>query len=167
MPYDFASTCLPHRAALYARALRLTNSRDDAEDLVQETLIRTMNVWPRFRVAPSKGVSATALAWMNSILLNLFISSARMHTRHRELIQRYVSEPELHKQPEHFSLAVQEAIFQLSPARREILIRRVLGDETYDEIADALCMNQKTVGTNLWRAKRDLKACLAERKATL
>jgi RNA polymerase sigma-70 factor, ECF subfamily len=37
-----------YRSSLYARALRMTHNREDAEDLVQETLVRACRAFHRF-----------------------------------------------------------------------------------------------------------------------
>jgi RNA polymerase sigma-70 factor (ECF subfamily) len=64
----------PYRGQLYARALRMTHSREDAEDLVQETLVRACGAFHRFSGEHFK-------AWLHRIMTNTFINSYRKHQR--------------------------------------------------------------------------------------
>jgi RNA polymerase sigma-70 factor, ECF subfamily len=64
----------PYRDQLYARAMRMTRNRDDAEDLVQETLARACGAFHRFTGEHLK-------AWLHRIMTNTFINSYRKHQR--------------------------------------------------------------------------------------
>jgi RNA polymerase sigma-70 factor, ECF subfamily len=77
----FASLVLPHFAALYRAALRLTRRRADAEDLVQEVCLRAC-----VRLDELQRV-ANARAWLMRALYRLFIDTARRH----RLRQRFAS----------------------------------------------------------------------------
>ena len=45
---DFEREALPHLGALYAAALRMTRNEKDAEDLVQEALLRAYRFFDTF-----------------------------------------------------------------------------------------------------------------------
>src|SRR5450755_3020958 len=70
----FDAEMAPHRGQLYARALRMTRSREDADDLVQETMARACGAFHRFSGEHSK-------AWLHRIMTNTFINSYRKHQR--------------------------------------------------------------------------------------
>jgi RNA polymerase sigma-70 factor (ECF subfamily) len=70
----FDQETAPYRGQLYARALRMTHNREDAEDLVQETLARACGAFHRFSGEHSK-------AWLHRILTNTFINNYRKHQR--------------------------------------------------------------------------------------
>jgi RNA polymerase sigma-70 factor (ECF subfamily) len=63
-----------YRGQLYARALRMTRSREDAEDLVQETLVRACGAFHRFSGEHPK-------AWLHRIMTNTFINGYRARQR--------------------------------------------------------------------------------------
>jgi RNA polymerase sigma-70 factor (ECF subfamily) len=63
-----------HRGQLYTRALRMTRSREDAEDLVQETLLRACGAYHRFEGDHAK-------AWLHRIMTNAYINSYRKRQR--------------------------------------------------------------------------------------
>jgi RNA polymerase sigma-70 factor (ECF subfamily) len=63
-----------YRSSLYARALRMTHNREDAEDLVQETLVRACRAFHRFSGDHAK-------AWLHRIMTNAFINDYRKRQR--------------------------------------------------------------------------------------
>jgi RNA polymerase sigma-70 factor, ECF subfamily len=72
----FELEALPHQAALYRSAFRLTKNPHDAEDLVQDTMVRACAGFRQF----SPGTNAKA--WLHRIMTNAFINGYRK--RHRE-----------------------------------------------------------------------------------
>ena len=59
---DFEREAIPHLPALYGAALRMTRNEKDAEDLVQETLLRAYRFFDTSRRAPTArpGCSASS-----------------------------------------------------------------------------------------------------------
>lgn len=73
---DFEDTVLPQLDRLFGMALRLTRSRTEAEDLVQDTMIRAYRFWNSFKPGTS------VRAWLFTILRNTFIN--RYHRSNRD-----------------------------------------------------------------------------------
>ena len=61
----------PHLDALYSMALRLTRSPVDAEDLVQDTLVRAYRFYDRFEAGTN------FKAWLLRIQMNSFVNRYR------------------------------------------------------------------------------------------
>jgi RNA polymerase sigma factor (sigma-70 family) len=74
---EFAALVKPHLGPLYRLASRLTDSTADAEDLVQDVLVK---VYGRRDEITS---IAAPRAWLCRVLYNQFIDQARRLTRHR------------------------------------------------------------------------------------
>src|SRR4249919_2696772 len=66
---------LPHLGALYAAALRTTRNEKDAEDLVQDTLLRAFRFFDTFQAGTN------CKAWLFRILTNVFCNSYRERER--------------------------------------------------------------------------------------
>lgn len=64
----------PYRGQLYSRALRMTRSPEDAEDLVQDTLTRACGAFDRFSGEHPR-------AWLHRIMTNTFINGYRRTQR--------------------------------------------------------------------------------------
>jgi RNA polymerase sigma-70 factor (ECF subfamily) len=75
---EFEETALPHVHALNSIALRLTRRSDEAEDLVQETLLRAYRFFDRYEAGTN------IKAWLFKIMRNLFINRYRKRQREPE-----------------------------------------------------------------------------------
>jgi RNA polymerase sigma-70 factor, ECF subfamily len=68
-----------YRGQLYSRALRMTRNTEDAEDLVQDTLMRACGAFHRFGGEHPR-------AWLHRIMTNTFINSYRKRQREPRII---------------------------------------------------------------------------------
>jgi RNA polymerase sigma-70 factor, ECF subfamily len=76
----FEAEALPLLNGLYSAAYRLTRNAADAEDLVQETFLRTFRGFHQFR--PGTNLKA----WVYRILTNTFINSYRKKQREPQTV---------------------------------------------------------------------------------
>ena len=74
---DFEREALPHLPALYGAALRMTRDAKDAEDLVQEALLRAYRFFDTFEAGTN------CKAWLFRILTNVFCNQYRERERNR------------------------------------------------------------------------------------
>ena len=74
----FEREALVHLDALYRVALRLTGNPADADDLVQETMLKAYRAWHQYQ----QGTNAKG--WLLTILRHAFINDYRRRTRHRQ-----------------------------------------------------------------------------------
>src|SRR2546430_17553648 len=77
---SFEREALVHLDALYRVALRLTRNPADADDLVQETMLKAYRAWDQYE----KGTNAKG--WLLTILRNSFINEYRRRARHPETV---------------------------------------------------------------------------------
>ena len=68
---SFDDEALPHLDALYRVALRLTGDPAQAEDLVQDTMLKAYRSWRQYKPGTN------AKGWLLTILRNTFINSYR------------------------------------------------------------------------------------------
>ena len=71
----FEQDVVPCLGELHAAAMRMTRNRSDAEDLVQETLVKAYAAFHQFR--PGTNLRA----WLYKILINTFIDTCRKNRR--------------------------------------------------------------------------------------
>src|SRR5712664_3947878 len=83
----FEREALVHLDVLYRVALRLTGNPSDADDLVQETMLKAYRAWDQYE----KGTNAKG--WLLTILRNSFINEYRRRTRHLETVDLDAIEP--------------------------------------------------------------------------
>lgn len=170
---EFEELALRHLDGLYAAALRLTRNTRDAEDLVQDAILRAWRFFDKFE----RGTNIKA--WLFKILTNTFINRYRRVTKEksivegqdRDSVQERVSSHEAAEQsadPERYLLErvlsddVLEAIDSIPVDFRLAVILADLQDFSYKEIADILEVPVGTVMSRLFRGRRLLQKQLAE-----
>lgn len=165
----FEQAVLPHMNALFGSAYRLTRSPGDAEDLVQDTLLRAYRFWDSF------AEGSNCKAWLFKILTNTFINSYQRKKRSHEILNAAVAEQEA----TDGILIHARALNQLSPA--DLLIEQCLSEDveralaaipadfrtavvlcdvegfSYKEIAEILECPVGTVMSRLYRGRRLLQ----------
>lgn len=157
---EFQRAVLPYVSELYGTAVRLTRSRTEADDLLQEALLRAWSFWDRFE----QGTNARA--WMHRILMNTFINGYRRKKRERELLAEVDREMERRPFVDHASFQrraegvgdeVQMALEQLPDEFRQVVLLVDFDDLSYREVADTLGCPIGTVMSRLHRGRRVLK----------
>lgn len=162
----FEREALPHLSDLRAAAMRYARNEGDADDLVQETMLRAYAAWERYR----QGTNCRA--WLLRILTNSFINDYRRAMRERRLNQ--AQDPTLCQRklfaahnPENMLMErllgdeVSAALRALAPGYRQVVVLADLEGLSYKEIASRLNCPMGTVMSRLHRARRQLEEALA------
>jgi RNA polymerase sigma-70 factor (ECF subfamily) len=153
------------RPRLYALALRVLGDTDDAEDAVQDALVKVWKNLPRF-----EGRSSFT-TWLHRIGVNAALDRRRRRTvgpllereEQRETAERATSEtPERQYAREETGAVVRLAMGRLSVAHSEALRLCDLEGESYAVIAGATRCPLGTVMSRLYHARRNLVRELAE-----
>lgn len=149
-----------HRSDLIQTGLRLTGSRAEAEDLVQEAVMRAWVFWSRFEPGTN------SRAWMHRIVVNTFINSYRRRRREREILERIHAEPANPSvsvvQTEGLSDEVQAALDALPGDFRDVVVLVDIQDRSYRDAADAIGCPVGTVMSRLHRARKAMKRALGD-----
>ncbi len=152
---------MPHARALYGTALRLTQRAEDAEDLVQETLLRAYRGFSSFR--PGSNVRA----WLYTILHRVRTDMLRKRGRSPSTVELLDDGPAV--APEHEAVLtaghedVQRALAEVPEVFRTALVLRDVEDFSYDEIAGILGVPVGTVMSRIHRGRAHLRQALARR----
>jgi RNA polymerase sigma-70 factor, ECF subfamily len=158
---SFEDLAMPLFDQLYNFAHWLTQNRDEAEDLVQETYVKALKGFSSFQLGTN------FRAWMYRILRNTFLTS-RTGLRATSTVPLDSDEdgPELaveNETPETTLLKrsdselVQNAINGLPVHYREILLLCEVEEMSYQEIAETLSVPIGTVMSRLSRARKTLR----------
>jgi len=148
-----------HIDRLYRAAWALCGSKEDAEDLVQDTFARVL-------AKPRTLRGEDELAYLMKVLRNTFFSSKRMASRRPQtgasIEDMAVADPQPTHQPEQ-ALDVQElyaAVAQLPEDFRLALVAVDILGLSYREAAKALKAREATITTRLFRARRQVVQAL-------
>ena len=158
---SFADLALPLFDRLYNFAHWLTQNREEAEDLVQETYVKALKGFSSFQPGTN------FRAWMYRILRNAFLTSRTGLKAAASLpLDADGSEPVLPAapdNPESILLArldqqlVQAALDELPVFHREVLLLCEFEEMSYQEISATLGVPVGTVMSRLSRARRALR----------
>ena len=157
-----------YQSRIHTLAYRMLHSREEAEDVTQETFLnvyRALGTFQGERFSP----------WIYKIASNLCLDFLRRR-RHStvslnapigpegDIPREIADETQL---PEDVALAgalgldVQRAIDALPPKYRTVIVLRHIEDLTYEEIAEIMVLPLGTVKTRLFRAREILRVSLA------
>lgn len=170
---DFTREITQHLDKLYGAALRMTRNPADAEDLVQETMVKA------FRSRNTFQSGTNQKAWLYKILTNTFIN--RYHAKNKEMNhfnrsfdfseieERFVEEwsaSNFHLQhlpfTEQMSDEVSKAFEDLPEHFRIVVELADLMDFSYSEISEVLEIPMGTVMSRLSRGRSYLQESLHE-----
>ncbi len=165
-PEIFEAEAMQHINDLYRTALRLTRSRIDADDLVQETY---MQAWKSFdQYEPG----TNCRAWLYKILFNKYdhhrrkmITRAKYVTEADELV--FELSPGTEPVPESLTdREVINALNALPEHYRSVVLLADVHEFDYKEVAEILQIPIGTVMSRLSRARTRLRQALAATAVT-
>jgi RNA polymerase sigma-70 factor (ECF subfamily) len=169
---EFEQIALPHLDVMYGVAYRLTRNAGDAEDLVQDAVLRAYRFWHTFER------DSNCKAWLLKILTNTFLNKYQKRKREREVLGQAA-----HEQAATDGVLVHEkSLAQRDP--EGVLVDRMLSDDvaraltevppdfrvavvlcdieglSYKEIAEVMECPVGTVMSRLYRGRRLLQKSL-------
>ena len=163
----FAAVALPHLDAAFNLARWLTGSRADAEDVVQEAMVRALTYFPTYR-------GGSGRAWILQIVRNTAYGTLAARRGERRVEYPGIdgaveidSIPDQADDPEKTlilsdDLRRLDALIERLPLElRETLVLRELEELSYREIARVTAAPIGTVMSRLWRARRLLAQAAA------
>jgi RNA polymerase sigma-70 factor (ECF subfamily) len=168
----FADQAMDLMPSLYAAALRMTRNPADAEDLVQEAMLRAYRSFNQFE--PGTNIKA----WLFRILTNAYINTYRKKQREPQKIpQENIEEFDLYQElknhdpqfsatPETIVLDrlldsdILEAIDDLPEQFRMAVVLSDLEGFTYAEMAEIMEVPLGTVMSRLHRGRKALQKAL-------
>ncbi|MEX0771696.1 MAG: sigma-70 family RNA polymerase sigma factor [Balneolales bacterium] len=164
---EFETEIIPYLDAMYNFALRLTANPDDAEDLVQESIVKA------FRFFSSYEQGTNAKAWLFRILKNSFINDFRKQSKQPYKVDYNDIAPyyESVRSEQSNSTDLQNTMFgellddditdaleKLPEDFRIVVLLSDIEEFSYEEIANMLDVPIGTVRSRLHRGRKLLRA---------
>jgi RNA polymerase sigma-70 factor, ECF subfamily len=172
---EFEQTALPLLDNLYGAAMRLTRDPAEAEDLVQDSMVRAYRFWDSFK----QGTNIKA--WMFTILRNTFINGYHRRGRARSFhsdvnaqmrslgptvaLANSTSQPpgpEEALSTQITTARIREALDSLPPDYRTAVTLADLEGLSYKEIAEVMDCPIGTVMSRIYRGRKTLHKLLYE-----
>ncbi len=168
---DFKSEMMPHLDSMYNFALRLTMDPTDAEDLVQDSVVKAF----RFFHSYEKGTNAKA--WLFRILKNSYINNYRKKSKRPNEVdydevstfyetiradQTDTSDLEERMYRDMLDDTVTKALESIPEDFRSVVLLCDVEGFTYEEIANMLDVPIGTIRSRLHRGRNLLRASLED-----
>lgn len=155
---SFRNDILPLKDKLYRLALRITLDSAEAEDIVQDTMIRVWNKrdeWVQFN-----SIEAFCLTVARNLAIDRSQKSEAQNieltTETQEMSDGSTPERQLERS-EQMDL-VRKLINELPEKQRTIIQLRDIEEKSYKEIADVMQLTEDQVKVTLFRARQRIKA---------
>jgi RNA polymerase sigma-70 factor (ECF subfamily) len=157
-----------HYRRVYSVVYRMLGNREEAEDVTQETFLRVYSRLDTFRHG------ASFAAWVRRIASNLCIDHLRRRREQNVSLDQQLesgveqadesagSRPDEKLEMAEDTRRVLEAMEELPPKQRAVLVLRHVEGLKIDEIAETLKMPQGTVKTMLFRGRQAVREMVGE-----
>lgn len=158
--YNFRDDILPLKNMLYRLALRITLSETEAEDVVQDTLIKVWN-----RRASWDDINSME-AFCSAICRNIALDRIRKSAGDQQSLDHIAHEtadPSTGSNPEAKAIVsdkvalIRRLFNQLPEKQRTVMQLREIEGMSYKEIAEAMAISEEQVKVNLFRARQTIR----------
>ena len=158
----FEQLVVAYRDQVFRLALRMCSSEADADEVAQEAFLSAWKALPNFR-----GESQFS-TWLYQLTTHAAIDLMRREKRQIAADITEVSaadpapSPQQQAEQSEQREIVRDAILQLAPEQREVVVLRFMEELSYEEIGAVLKLPSGTVKSRLNRAKAQLKEILSK-----
>ena len=152
---SFRTTVLPLSDKLFRLALRITMNRAEAEDVVQDTLLK---VWEhRSEWEQIDNLEAFAIATCRNRALDIMKRAGRNTEKLDEMAHFSSQTPQEQLEADEQISLVNRLMDDLPEVQRTIMLLRNIEGKTYQEIAQMLDISETQVKVYLHRARTKIK----------
>ena len=157
----FANAYAEHRPRLIAKAMAVVGDRQHAEDAVQDAFLRAWSKCSSFNPAAGPPLAA----WLTTITRNVAIDHERARAVRPRLVREQAPGIErIDDRPGPDGVVMRQVLVQalarVSPDHRAVVLRAVLADRSYADIAAELGVPVGTVKSRVFHALRGLRGAL-------
>ena len=157
---SFQTNVLPLKNELYRLALRITLNPAEAEDVVQETMIKVWNRREQWEQIES--MEAFCLTICRNLALD---KNKRQENQNQSLDEdvyeapdkSYASNPEEQAMQQDRITLIRKLIDNLPEKQRSVMQLRDVEGKTYKEIAAIMEISEEQVKINIYRARQNIK----------
>lgn len=161
----FAELVRRHERPIVHFCQRMLGSREDAEDVAQETFVRVYRYLPR--LTPSAKFSTLLFGIARNLALNFIRDAGRRgrgvtqsltdsESGDRDIVDTRLR-PDRASRLREIEERIEEGMALLSPEHREVLVLRELQGLDYAAIADVVNCRKGTVKSRIARAREQLR----------
>lgn len=156
---SFRNDVLPLKNVLYRLALRITMNREEAEDAVQETMIKVWDKRDSWQELDS--IEAFSLTICRNVALDMTRRSARkdesLDVQTYEPQASSMANPDERAEQKDMVDMVRRIVDSLPEKQRTCMQLRDFEGKSYKDIATVLSISEEQVKVNIYRARQAVK----------
>ena len=156
---SFRNDILPLKNVLYRMALRITLNHEEAEDVVQETLIKVWNKRDDWQNIDN--IEAFSLTICRNLALDktkkMGSDNESLEQANSNATQDHTSDPFVSLMQKDRVRIIRELVDQLPEKQRSCMQLRDFEEKPYKEIAAILNISEEQVKVNIFRARQAIK----------
>ena len=153
-----------YAGGLYALCLRYIENREEARDLMHDSMIKAMDNFKSFNYSGEGSISA----WLTRITINMAVDRLKANSRFKKIPLELVSGTEIEDALEPDAESVEqipdgvldEMIAQLSPVKRTVFNMYCVDGFSHKEIALKLGITERGSTSIMAKARASLKTAL-------
>jgi len=155
---EFKLLVMPYSSRLYRMAFRLMNSREEAEDIVQEVYVK---LWGMRRELPNyNSIEALSIRITRNLCLDHLrrrkVNHDAMKTEQLKQ-ESYPETPSENLEKREDAELVHKLISALPEPQRSLVHLRHLEGKEYEEIAEMVNMNVNAIRVSISRARKQMR----------
>ena len=164
----FYEIVLPLKDKLYRYALSIIRDRSEAEDIIQDVLLR---LWDKKKeLAQIENLEAYCYRTTRNLTLDRLSIKAFRKTETLDLNSNILIEittPQTLYETQEIASIIEECVGELSETQRSVFQLREMEGMTYKEIAENLDLSLEIVKVNLFRARNNIKNALSKKDSSI
>ncbi len=143
---SFKAETLPHLEILWQTSLWLTRDGHEADNLVQDTYAEACRLWDQ------SIPDINCKAWLFMVLIKLYLNNFQQESRpHVPIITNNVEESFF------YSNSINATFANLPEDIRLVMLLSILGEFTYQEIAEICRLKLEIVKSRLYQGRKSIK----------
>jgi RNA polymerase sigma-70 factor, ECF subfamily len=152
-----------YQRPVFNAALRMLRNAEDAQDVAQTTFMKA------FEHLADYGPTRKFYSWIYRIAVNEALDALSSRKPFEQISGEEPDEtpgPERQAESEQMSQAIQDALMQITPGHRAVVVLRHFMHLSYQDMGDILMVPEKTVKSRLYEARQLLRDKLLEHGTT-
>ncbi|KGR84415.1 RNA polymerase sigma factor [Lysinibacillus odysseyi] len=164
MKNEWEQLLLVHAEIVFKYLLKIGAAKEDAEDITQETIIKTIECLQQIEPRKMRG-------WMFKVAIHRYYSLynknkliVRLQDEDLEKLKPAMEDVSVNLLSKEEGREMAEALQRLQPTFQQLLILKYYMEFSYKEISDILDMKETNVKTYLQRARNSFKKIWEEKE---
>ncbi|MBE5787244.1 MAG: sigma-70 family RNA polymerase sigma factor [Clostridiales bacterium] len=162
----FETLYIDYHRLMYAQALQITRRGQEAQDVVSDSMMALIKKYDLLCTFPCNKLRSYIVITVKHVALNLYRSKKREQPTEDTVLAQFPGkdQPDEHLMEQAGVERIKNALLQLPPREKDIMLMRYFREMSDEEIAQELDIRAVSVRVHLSRARKHLMEIMKERE---